>query len=271
MWFEIEWRCLMQKAVVVVALILAGTPCVYGEDLPGFPFICTAGQAAIEVTPDVATISFTVVHSDGDSEAGIKTLQEKSRAIVALLDEFRIPPEDARASDIYKEEVREELGEFRWGKATGYEFSRRFTLTLRDLSNWQKLTRKLFETDSVSGVSTHFDVASRKEKEQELMVSAIANARERAERMAQAAGVRLGAVYALSEADLTTLNSHFLSPSMRSDGPTRASGGAMGGMGGTSAGPADADSVIDAMAKAPMIRLGASIRAIHRIEWNGSL
>lgn len=37
----------MQKAVVVVALILAGTPCVYGEDLPGFPFICTAGQEAV--------------------------------------------------------------------------------------------------------------------------------------------------------------------------------------------------------------------------------
>ena len=260
----------MQKAVVVVALILAGTPCVYGEDLPGFPFICTAGQAAIEVTPDVATISFTVVHSDGDSEAGIKTLQEKSRAIVALLDEFRIPPEDARASDIYKEEIREELGDFRLGKVTGYEFSRRFTLTLRDLSTWQKLTRRLLETDCVSGVGTHFDATSRKEKEQELMVSAIANARERAERMARAAGIRLGAVYALSEADLTNLSSHFLRPSIRSEGPTTARG-AMGGMGGTSAGPADADSVIDAMAKAPMIRLSASIHAIYRIEWNGSL
>lgn len=115
----------MQKAVVVVALILVGTSYVYGEDLPGFPFICTAGQASAEVTPDIAVISFAVVHSDGDSETGIKTLQEKSRAIVALLDEFRIPPEDARASDICKEEVREELGEFRLGKVTGYEFSRR--------------------------------------------------------------------------------------------------------------------------------------------------
>ncbi|MEN6576450.1 MAG: SIMPL domain-containing protein [Phycisphaerales bacterium] len=256
----------MQKAVVV-ALILAGTPCVYGEDLPGFPFICTAGQAAIEVAPDIATISFSVVHSDSDSERGIKALQEKSRAIVALMDEFSITPDDAHAFAINKEEVREELEGFRQGKITGYEFSRRFTLTLKDLDIWQKLTRRLFETDSVTGVSTHFDVTSRKEKEQELMAFAIADARERAERMAKGAGVRVGAVYALSEADLTSLNSHFLRPSMKSEGPPTQSGSTSRG---ASAGMADADGVIDAMAKPPMIRLGASIRALFKIEPAGS-
>ncbi|MEN6428041.1 MAG: SIMPL domain-containing protein [Phycisphaerales bacterium] len=254
----------MQKAVVV-ALILAGTPCIHGEDLPGFPFICTAGQAVAEVAPDIATISFAVVHSDSNSEAGIRTLQEKSRAVVALMDEFKIPPEDAQAFGIQKDEVREELEGFRLGKLTGYEFSRRFTFTLRNLDVWQKLTRRLFETDSVTGVSTHFDVTSRKEKEQELMTSAIADARANAERMAQGAGMRLGTVYALSEADLTTLNQHFLRPPMKSEGGTTG-----GRSRGASAGAADADGVIDAMAKPPMIRLGASIRALFKIEPAGS-
>ncbi|MBP7053866.1 MAG: SIMPL domain-containing protein [Phycisphaerae bacterium] len=258
----------MQKAVVVVALILVGTSYVYGEDLPAFPFICTAGQASIEVAPDVATISFSVVHSDSDSERGIKALQEKSRAIVTLMDGFSIAHDDAQAFAINKEEVREELEGFRRGKITGYEFSRRFTLTLKNLDIWQKLTRKLLETDSVTGVSTHFDVTSRKEKEQELMAVAIADARENAERMAKGAGVRVGAVYALSEADLTNLNSHFLRPSMTPEGsPTR--GGSITRIATT--GLEDADGVIDAIAKPPMIRLGASIRALFRIEWNGSL
>lgn len=255
----------MQKAVAVVALILAGTSCIYGEDLPGFPFICTAGQAVVEVTPDVATIEFTVVHSDGNSEAGMKILQEKSRAIVALMNEFKIPPEDAQAFGVQKDEVREELEGFRLGKVTGYEFSRRFTFTLRNLDLWQSLTRKLFETDSVTGVNTHFDVTSRKEKEQELMASAIADARASAERMAKGAGVRLGAVYALSEADLTTLNNYFLRPSMNSQAPTTA-----GKSRGASAGVVDADGVIDAMGKPPTIRLSASIRAIFKIEPAGS-
>ncbi|HNS21178.1 MAG TPA: hypothetical protein PKH24_11805 [Sedimentisphaerales bacterium] len=49
-------------------------------------------------------------------------------------------------------------------------------------------------------------------KEQELVISAIADAKASAERMAEGAGVRPGAVYALSEADLTTLSNCFVSP-----------------------------------------------------------
>ncbi len=253
----------MAKMMTAAIVILWGAACASGFDLPEFPFLCTGGQATIQVSPDIATISFYISHSDANSVKGLEALREKSRDIVDLMREFSIAREDGKASDIRKHEVYEDGTIMQPGEVIGYGFSRQFTFRLQNLDSCRKITQKLLEINHVTGVNTEFGVIDRKAKEDELMQQAIANAHQRAQDIARGAGAKVVNVYALSEVDMRTLERHFLNPSVEprgviTAGRSRANARA-GGLPG-------ADDVIAAMSKPPMITLQASIRVLYRIE-----
>jgi len=253
----------MAKITTVVVLVLWGAAGAIGSALPEFPFLCTAGEATLQVPPDVATISFEVTDSDPNSVEGLEGLLEKSREIVDLIKEFHIAPEDSKASDIQKYEVHEDSTIMQEGKLIGYEFRRKFSFRLRNLDSCRQITQKLLRINHVNSINTAFSVTDRKAKEEELMQQAIANARQRAEAIAKGAGAKVVSVYALSEVDMRALDSYFLNPSVGSRGVT---GSGRSRADGQDAGFAEADEIIEAMSKPSPITLRASIRVLYKIE-----
>ncbi len=253
----------MAKMMIAAGLILWGTVGASGSVLPEFPFLCTAGQATLQVPPDSVTLSFDIHHTDANSVKGLEARREKSREIVGLMKEFNIAREDSKVSDIHKNEVHEDGTIMQEGKLIGYEFSRQFTFRLRNLDSCRKITQSLLQINHVTGINTEFGVTNRKAKEDELMQQAIANARQRAESIAKGGGAKVVSVYALSEVSMTSLTSYFLNPSFGGGESTTASRSRSGAPAGT---PAEADEVIAAMSKPPMITLQASIGVLYKIE-----
>ena len=147
-------------AVVWVSLFLA-TACVAGTDLPEFPFVCTSGKAALRIMPDGATVSFNLSFFDADSEKGVKALEALARQVVGIMNEFSIAPKNAKAFAVTKDEVREEIGEWREGDIIGYRFEQRFTFKLKGLDTYQKIAQRLVKTDNVVNVSVNFTLADR--------------------------------------------------------------------------------------------------------------
>ena len=252
----------MAKMTTAVVLISWGAVCASGSVLPEFPFLCTAGQATLQVPPDIVTISFHISHTDANSVKGLEALREKSRDIVGLMKEFSIAPEDSKVSDIHKEEVHEDGTIMQEGKLIGYGFSRQFTFRLQNLDSCRKITQRLLQINHVTDINTEFGVTNRKAKEDELLQQAIANARQRAVSIAKGGGAKVVSVYALSEVDMTSLTSHFLHPSFESGERMPASRSRSGAPAGT---PAEADEVIAAISKPPLITLQASIRVLYKI------
>ncbi len=253
----------MTRAASAMVLVLWAAAGAGGSTLPEFPFLCTAGEATLQVPPDIGTVSCRITHTEADSEKGLAALREKSKGMVALMKEFSIAPEDSKASDIQKHEVYEGGDLTHEPKLVGYGFWREFTFQFRDLDLCRKVAQRLLQIDYVSDVKTVFDVTGRKAKEEELMQQAIAHARQRAEAIAKGGGAKVVSVYALSEVELRALDSCFLSPSLQTYGPT-ASG--RGRADDQATGLAQADAVLDTISKPSPITLRASIRVLYKIE-----
>ena len=60
----------------------------HASELPEFPFISAKGEAEIEVAPDIATVSFIVIHFEEDATNALKVVRDRSAEIIAFFDEL---------------------------------------------------------------------------------------------------------------------------------------------------------------------------------------
>lgn len=166
---------------------------------PHMRMISVSGEAKEELSPDQATLNASLIsrapvlneakkHNDG--------LMEK---LVGIAKEFKIAREKINASNVYiSPEYRYEDNS---GKQifTGYVVNRSVAITMDDMSIHERVLSALIDAkiDQVGGVQ--FTLKNPEEVEMKLRTKAIANARAKAESMAQAAGAKLGQVIAISE------------------------------------------------------------------------
>lgn len=192
------WLCLLLTAAPAAA-----------ESLPAFPFVFVTGEAARDVAPDKATVTFRIEVFDASSEGALALVTERSKQAAGLLKKHGVADADITAFDIAKRAVRENAPQGEPLKILGYETSRSFSLTLRAVKNYDALVRGLLGMQNVVDVGAAFGVEKHKDIEAALVTDAAADARTRAQRMAEAAGMRLGAAHALSQADFGSIPAHF--------------------------------------------------------------
>lgn len=197
--------------ILIASLVgmLAALPApVAADSLPAFPFVFATGQASREVAPDIATVNFRIEAFDPTAEGALKIVTERSREVTALLEKHGVADADIVAFDVAKCAVRQNGPQGEPLNILGYETSRPFTATLRDVKRYDALVRGLLGLANVVDVGAGFGVAKPKAIEAALVADAAADARGQAERMAGAAGMKLGAVHALSQADFGAIPGH---------------------------------------------------------------
>jgi uncharacterized protein YggE len=125
---------------------------------------------------------------------------EVAKKLMADLKNQQVAERDIQTSqfNVQPEYERGPRGERR-PKIVGYRVSNQVTIRVRDLTEMGKLLDMLIRTGSnqVSGISLGVSDASRVMNE--ARVKAIADARARAHLYAEAAGVKVGKVYAIDE------------------------------------------------------------------------
>ncbi len=159
--------------------------------------IVIAGEGKVTAVPDIATISIGVTTEKASVTDAQKENTSKMNAVIAKLKEFGIADEDLKTTNytIYP------LYDYPNGRQVqrGFQVSQTVEAKIRDLDKIGEIlaTAGGLGANQVSGVN--FTIDEPEEIRQEARLEALANARQKAEALAEAAGVRLGKIVGFSE------------------------------------------------------------------------
>jgi len=218
-----EVAVIMRSILLATAIVLLASGRATAQ-LPDFPFIYAQGEAKLEVAPDTAILSFTIQSFEAEAGAASKIVADRTTEVLKVCEQQGIPAADLAAYELGKRAVRKQSDNSESLEILGYEISRTFQITIRQLDKYPQLVSAIATMPNVTDPETSFDIAAREKVEAELVGQACAKAREQAELMAKGAGATLGPIHAVSSTSFGNLQGRF--------------GFAYGGMSGaSSAGP----------------------------------
>ena len=182
--------------ILIISLLIAATG--RASDLPDFPFVAAHGQAEVEVPPNLALVSFELVAFDQEPTNAMAVVRNISRELVTALKGLGITEEQIVAFEVQKRAERERK-DYVELNILGYTVTRRFSVTVNDLKQYEPLAKQLLAMDHVVELHSDFNVKERKALEQELLSKACADAKQSAELLAQGFGAEIDGVFAMAQ------------------------------------------------------------------------
>jgi hypothetical protein len=209
----------MNKTIAILAvLMIALTACTTRVimESPGQQpqnAISVQGSTEFDVAPDLAKIIFSIqTQSTTAQDAQIRN-RETGSAVGAALTQAGVRTGDLQTTNYRVEKIQEwdPTGQKMVDK--GYRVSNSFVVKTKELSRVGPLLDAGIQAgaNNVESISFELSDAKQKEVKTEALRKATMNAREKADALADGAGVRLGKVLTLSE------NSYYAQPFYRSD------------------------------------------------------
>ena len=199
------------KTFALITLTLLITLTSQALELPKTPFVKTKGYAHIKIPPTDIYISFDVHASSKTSEKGLLKLSDQRSKIFELLFKTGLKNKNFSTDKIQKSSVYEknEKG-YDTDKVIGYEFTQSYSIHMTDFKLYPKLMVKLYEQDEITSLYPNFTSNKQKEKEDELLVLAVKEARKKADKLTAAAGTEVTGVFAISETNFSNYLSEFV-------------------------------------------------------------
>jgi uncharacterized protein YggE len=194
---------------IILVLGLGGMLQVAASPVPDFPFVTVSGRAEVEVAPDKATVTFTMLVHDVDPEAASGALNERLKTLVEGIIGLGVDKGAVVADDLNKNSVRERDENRNELKILGYDVSRGVQVTIEDIANYNKVISLIMKTKNVTSVSSKFDTRKRDELEAELVGKACADAKRKALLMCKGTGAELGDVFAISDRGFESIAGNF--------------------------------------------------------------
>lgn len=194
----------MLKAQFLAALLFLTFPLqVLASALPDFPFVGVQGHAIKEVEPDTASVGFTILAFSEVADDALKTVQKRSNDVIQLAKEFNLEDNQVISLGIHndiKRDVNRDSG-YERTSILGYEVSQSFKLEMTDLSNYSAFIDRLITLGNIDRIYPIFDVTNKKEIERDLVAEAGKDARQKADDLANAMGVKIKSVYAINQGE----------------------------------------------------------------------
>ncbi len=160
--------------------------------------IHVVGTGTVTMSPDIATAQIGVQTFSSEVEPAINENNRKSDAIQAALRKQGIEEKDMRTSSFsiypqrdYQHNKPDEI--------IGYQVNNTISVIIRDIDSVGKILQVAIDAGSNNIYGINFTLDDQEPFENEARVKAIENAREKAESMAEAAGINLGKVLSISE------------------------------------------------------------------------
>ena len=161
------------------------------------PGIVVAGEATVRRVPDTAVVSLAVTVRDPRSARARDAANERASAILEALRGLGVPESDVQAPSLVVQPV------YDYGrgapKLTGYEASRPMTLRIRDVELLGPVLDRLVDDGATQVHGTSMELAGPEEASREALAAAYGVALQRAQALAVAAGVTLGAPLRIEE------------------------------------------------------------------------
>jgi len=159
--------------------------------------ITVSGEAEKMVKPDTASVSFTLTKRSMKLSLATKSVNDRMAALLKSLDDFGVEEKDIKTLSYNVNP------EYDWSSSKrvfiGYRVSQRISVKIRDLDKVEKVlsTISTLKVDNVSGLS--FFIDDDKEIKEELRGEAIADAKKKADKLANELGVSLGKIVSFNE------------------------------------------------------------------------
>jgi uncharacterized protein YggE len=183
---------------VLLALALAGTASADTASDTGRQITVT-GSARVDAAPDLATVTAGVETQGGTAADALRANSAAMEGVLTALDAAKVARPDVQTSELSINPLLDNPQDGSAPKVTGYQASNMVTVKVRDVATLGSII------DAVTGAGANrlygvgFDVADPKPVLDEARRQAVADARHKAELFAEAAGVKLGPVLAISE------------------------------------------------------------------------
>lgn len=184
---------------LAVVIGVALSPKVSAEESSSQRLISVSGEAEMKVSPDMATISFGVeTQADTASAAQRQNASSMNKVISALLGKG-IANKDMQTSDFHLSPVYEWQENRTRQVLVGYRCNNSLVVIVNDISDIGALIDAATNAgaNTVGGLS--FGVKDPSVYQDEMLAEAVKDARNKADVMAQAAGVTITGVYRISD------------------------------------------------------------------------
>jgi hypothetical protein len=190
--------------VVLVAVMAAGRPPVFISSPAASTTssiesgVFTSGDASVSKKPDTAFVYAGVESQQSTAAAAQSDLAAKAANLIARIKALGVPDKDLNTSGYAVGPIYTPSGQ----TISGYRASEQLQVTWHDVNNVGKALDAIVQEGGATNVGASFGLADPKAAQAEARTLAIADARSRAQAMATAAGIRLGAVVRVT--DLTS-------------------------------------------------------------------
>jgi len=165
--------------------------------------ITVTGQAEVDTLPQIAYFSATVSELNADKDTAVNQVNSAMDTLITAVKTFGIDDSDIKTQQASVYEVDEGGPEIMifppQPRQQGWQASNSIEITLRDIEKASALTDLLNGSGATSVSGPSFTMDDTADLEIQLLTEAIADAKEKAQTTAQAAGRRLGKVITVSE------------------------------------------------------------------------
>lgn len=172
-------------------------------DPAGPPVLTVTGEGSASAAPDIAVVSLGVVSEAATAQDALAANARDMNAVVDTITAAGIDKKDVATSGLFVEPVYSDPSKDPSGlsKITGYRVSNQVTVRIRDIETSGTLLDKVITAGAnrVNGIS--FEIGKSEGLRDQAVKAAIAEARRRAELMAEAAGLALGAIQSISASE----------------------------------------------------------------------
>lgn len=159
--------------------------------------IAVTGEGSVRRMPDLAVVSAAVSVRDRKLDAARDRANARASEILAALHTIGVLEEDVQAPSLQVHPTYDHVRGTT--KLSGYEATRPFSIRVRDISQLGVIFDVLVDDGPTQIHGTSMELAEPEGAAQEALAAAVAHAQGRAEALATAAGVTLGAPLRIEE------------------------------------------------------------------------
>ena len=187
------------RLIIVFAVFLA-FPVAAEEAMPRV--ISVTGDGRVAAAPDMATVRIGVRREARQAADAMRASSEAMRAVLASLDGAGIEARDIQTSGLGLSPRYARSDGSAPPRVVGYVASNDLTVRVRELEALGGILDLLIRDGANALNGVFFGIAETGPLEDQARASAVGDARAKAETLAEAAGVPLGAVLSISEGDV---------------------------------------------------------------------
>jgi uncharacterized protein YggE len=191
---------LLAGALVAVLVLVSPQSLNWGSlSIAPSSTITVTGTAETQVNNQIAQFTAGVNAISDQKEPAMDEVNTKIQALITAVKEFGIEDKDIQTQSVSVTQEEQFDPNTRRSSPGQWRAQNTLTITLRDITKASALTQVLTESGATNVYGPNFSIDNSQEAEVELAGKAIDQARQKAEKLAQASGKTLGDVITINE------------------------------------------------------------------------